>query len=140
MIRTLLVDDAAVFRTGLRRLLEADGRFIVVGEAEDGVEAVAMATRLTPDLVVMDIRMPGLDGISAAREIRDGVPGAAVVILTECDSPAARADARAAGCAGYVLKRDDISVLPDRLISSIRRRSQWLGTQEEGTAAESRSS
>ncbi len=104
---------------GLRRLLEADGRFIIVGEAEDGLEAVALATRLMPDVVVMDLRMPGLDGISAAREIRDGVPGAAVVILTEWDSPAARAGARAAGCAGYVLKSDDILVLPDRLISSV---------------------
>ncbi len=120
MIRTLLAENAEVFRAGLRQLLEADGRFVIAGEAEDGLEAVAMATRLTPDLVVMDVRMPGLDGISAAREIHDGVPGAAVVILTELDSRAARAGARAAGCAGYVLKADDISALPDRLSSLAR--------------------
>ncbi len=120
MIRTLIAEDAEVFRTGLRQLLEADGRFVVAGEAEDGLEAVAMATRLTPDLVVMDIRMPGLDGISAARQIRDVVPGAAVVILTEWDSAATRAGARAAGCVDYLLKSEDVVALPDRLISSVR--------------------
>ncbi len=123
MIRTLLAEDAEVFRTGLRQLLEADGRFMIAGEAEDGLQAVAMAARLAPDLVGMDIRMPGLDGISAAREIREGVPGAAVVILTEWDSPAARDSARAAGCAGYVLKCEDVVALPDRLVSSVHARS-----------------
>jgi DNA-binding NarL/FixJ family response regulator len=82
----------------------------------------------------MDVRMPRLDGISAAREIRQSVPGAAVVVLTELDSAAARAGAQAAGCAGYVLKCEDLGRLTDRLATSVQAGGlRWLGTGEEGT-------
>jgi two-component system, NarL family, response regulator LiaR len=117
MIRTVLAEDAAVFRMGMRQLLEADGRFAVVGEAEDGADAVEQAVALRPDLVVMDVRMPRLDGISAARLIRDQLAATRVVILTETDSAALRAKAKAAGCAAYYLKSEDIFALPDRLAS-----------------------
>jgi two-component system, NarL family, response regulator LiaR len=115
MIRIVLAEDAAVFRMGLRQMLEADGRFDVVGEAGDGMEAVAQAMQLCPDVVVMDLRMPRMDGIAAARIIHDGLPAIRVVILTEADSVAVRARAMAAGCAGYCLKSDDLATLPDAL-------------------------
>ncbi len=115
MIRIVLAEDAVVFRLGLRQLLEADGRFAVVGEAGDGADAVAQSLALQPDLVLMDLRLPALDGIAAARQICAGLPATRVVILTEADSAALRAQARAAGCAAYYLTSDDIATLPDRL-------------------------
>ena len=120
MIRTLLAEDAPAFRVGLRQLLEADGRFAVVGEAEDGLEAISQAVLLQPDLVVMDVRMPRLDGVSAAHEVHRRAPDATVVILTELDSAALRAGARAAGCAAYILKSEDLRILPDRLATAVR--------------------
>jgi CheY-like chemotaxis protein len=81
-VRVLLVDDLADIRLVMRLLLEADGRAEVVGEAADGAAAVRLAGDLHPDAVVLDLRMPGMDGVSALPLIRDAAPGAVVVALS----------------------------------------------------------
>src|SRR3954462_6337199 len=81
-VRVLLVDDLSDIRLVMRLLLEADGRVEVVGEAADGGEAVRLAGELLPDAVVLDLRMPGMDGVSALPLIRDASPGAVVVALS----------------------------------------------------------
>src|SRR5947209_1222385 len=81
-VRVLLVDDLSDIRLVMRLLLEADGRAEVVGEAADGAEAARLAGELRPDAVVLDLRMPGMDGVSALPLIRDAAPGAVVVALS----------------------------------------------------------
>ena len=81
-VRVLLVDDLSDIRLVMRLLLEADGRVEVVGEAADGAEAARLAGELRPDAVVLDLRMPGMDGVSALPLIRDAAPGAVVVALS----------------------------------------------------------
>jgi two-component system chemotaxis response regulator CheY len=81
-VRVLVVDDVEVLRTMVKRILERDGRFDIVGEATDGNEAVTQAATLQPDLVMLDLMMPGRDGISALRDIRELSPGSQVVLLT----------------------------------------------------------
>jgi len=81
-VRVLLVDDLADIRLVMRLLLEADGRADVVGEASDGAEAVRLAAELRPDAVVLDLRMPGMDGVQALPLIRDASPGTVVVALS----------------------------------------------------------
>jgi DNA-binding NarL/FixJ family response regulator len=82
--RVLIADDVAPLRSMVRRILERDGRFEVIGEAKDGVEAVEMASRLQPRLVVLDLMMPRKDGATAIPEIRTASPSSRVVILTGC--------------------------------------------------------
>src|SRR6266550_7508882 len=81
-VRVLLADDLADIRLVMRLLLEADGRAVVVGEASDGAEAVRLAGELRPDAVVLDLRMPGMDGVRALPLIRDASPGTVVVALS----------------------------------------------------------
>jgi CheY-like chemotaxis protein len=81
-VRVLLVDDLSDIRLVMRLLLEADGRAEVVGEAADGAEAVRLASELHPDAVVLDLRMPGMDGVAALPLIRDAAPGTVVVALS----------------------------------------------------------
>lgn len=81
-VRVLLVDDLPDIRLVMRLLLEADGRAEVVGEAADGADAVRLAGELNPDVVVLDLRMPGMDGVSALPLIRDAAPGTVVVALS----------------------------------------------------------
>src|SRR5436305_11671983 len=81
-VRVLLVDDLPDIRLVMRLLLEADGRAEVVGEASDGAEAVRLAGELRPDAVVLDLRMPGMDGVSALPRIRDAAPASVVVALS----------------------------------------------------------
>ncbi len=103
-IRIVLADDHAVVRDGLRKLLEVQNGFEVVGEAEDGVTAVELAERLTPDVVVMDVWMPRLSGIEATRRIAR-LPGTTrVLVLTMHKSRSHVEEALRAGAAGYVLK------------------------------------
>jgi len=103
-IRVLLVDDHAVVRKGLRALLDREPDIDVVGEAENGAEAVNTAGRLSPDVILMDLEMPDIGGVEATRQITEQHPGARVVILT---SHAAEEDvfpALKAGALGYLLK------------------------------------
>ncbi|RDI21482.1 response regulator [Lentzea flaviverrucosa] len=104
MISLLIVDDHPVVRDGLRGMFGADPRFEVVGEAGDGAEAVAVAERLRPDVILMDLRMPGTDGVAAIRELaKRGVPSR-VLVLTTYDTDSHVLPAIQAGATGYLLK------------------------------------
>ena len=103
-IRVLLVDDHPFVRDGLQQLLERSGHFEVVGHAGDGHEAERIAKSVVPDLIIMDVLMPGRDGIEACREISDTLPNTSVVMLTASTERNAVLEAVAAGAAGYVQK------------------------------------
>jgi DNA-binding NarL/FixJ family response regulator len=116
-VRVLIVDDQELVRTGFRMILEAEHDIDVVGEAGDGVEAIAEARRLTPDVVLMDVRMPELDGIEATRRLlENGTSGTKVVMLTTFDMDEYVYDALRAGASGFLLK----DVPPEQLIEGIR--------------------
>ena len=103
-IRLILADDHLVVRTGLRAMLESDPEVEVVAEASNGSEAVDLATRLAPDLVLMDLRMPDLDGVAATKQLRDVAPSVQVLVLTTYDTDADILRAIEAGATGYLLK------------------------------------
>lgn len=115
--RILLADDHDLIRRGLRGVLEAEPDLDVVGEASNGREALELCRTLEPDLVLMDVRMPLLDGLAATRAIKRAHPGTAVLIVTMHDSPLYLLEALEAGAAGYVLK----DAPGDRLINAVRR-------------------
>lgn len=117
MITVLLVDDQRLVRAGLRMLIEDTTDLAVVGEAADGVEAVRRFAELAPDLVVMDLRMPGLDGVAATRQVLALSPRAKVLVLTTFDDDDHLFPALAAGAAGYFVKDTD----PEVLLDAIRR-------------------
>ena len=104
-IRILVVDDHAIMRDGVRALLGIQDDIEVVGEAADGREAVTQALELRPDVVLMDIAMPGLDGLEATRRITRKLPSAKVLVLTQHDNREYVLTAIKAGAAGYVPKR-----------------------------------
>ncbi|MFD6661653.1 response regulator [Micromonospora chalcea] len=104
MISLLIVDDHPVVRNGLRGMFSADPRFEVLGEAGDGAEAIVAAEALRPDVILMDLRMPRVDGVTAIRELaRRGVP-ARVLVLTTYDTDSDVLPAVEAGATGYLLK------------------------------------
>jgi DNA-binding NarL/FixJ family response regulator len=104
MIRVLVVDDEVLVRSGLRMILEATGDMAVVGEARDGSEAVAATARHRPDVVLMDVRMPGMDGLSAAAEIARSAEPAKIIMLTTFDLDEYVHAALKAGAVGFLLK------------------------------------
>jgi DNA-binding NarL/FixJ family response regulator len=116
-IRLLLADDEALVRTGMRMILEAEPEFQVVGEASDGLEAVEFARSLRPDVVLMDIRMPKLDGLNATRRVLDAAKGKVrVVILTTFEVDEYVYEALRAGASGFLLK----TAPADQLVTSVR--------------------
>jgi two-component system, NarL family, response regulator NreC len=106
MIRVLLADDHTIVRQGVRLCLEAMGDIEVVAEAEDGQAAVQLATQLKPDVAVIDLTMPRLNGVDAIRQIKRDASAVEVVVLSVHDSEAYVVQALRAGAAGYVLKRN----------------------------------
>jgi DNA-binding NarL/FixJ family response regulator len=104
MIRVLIVEDQTLMRQGLRTILELEPGFAVVGEASDGQEGVAQARALHPDLVLMDVQMPRMNGVEATRRITALVPHAQVIILTTFDYDEYVFDGIKAGARGYLLK------------------------------------
>jgi NarL family two-component system response regulator LiaR len=115
-IRVLLVDDHAVVREGLRAFLELQDGIEVVGEAADGEAGVAEAERLDPDVVLMDLVMPRLDGVGAMRLLRDRVPQARVIVLTSFLDEDKLLPALRAGAAGYLLK----NAAPQEVVRAVR--------------------
>ena len=115
-VRILIVDDQALVRAGFRMILEAEEDIEVVGEAADGREAVAEVNRLRPDVVLMDVRMPEMDGIEATRRLVDGGATAKVVMLTTFDMDEYVYEALRAGASGFLLK----DVPPEQLVAGIR--------------------
>jgi DNA-binding NarL/FixJ family response regulator len=115
VIRILLADDQAMVRTGLRMIIDAQSDLTVVGEAADGRDAVEQARRLAPDVVLMDIRMPTLDGIAATRQLVDALqtPAVRVIVLTTFDLDEHVVDALHAGASGFLLKDAPAEVLLD---------------------------
>lgn len=115
MIRVLVVDDHAVVRDGLELLLERFGSVTCVGAAADGAEAVALAAELRPDVVLMDLSMPVMDGIEATRHIVEAAPDIAVVVLTTFADDRHVMAAIDAGAVGYLLKDSS----PDQLLAGV---------------------
>jgi two-component system NarL family response regulator len=103
-VRVLVVDDHALFRCGIVIVLESEDGIELAGEAEDGATALRRAVELVPDIVLMDVRMPVMGGIEAARRMAEEVPSARVVMLTVSDDEADLFEAIKAGAAGYLLK------------------------------------
>jgi DNA-binding NarL/FixJ family response regulator len=115
-VRVLLADDQELVRAGFRMILDTQADIEVVGEAGDGVEAVAATRRLQPDVVLMDIRMPNLDGLQATWQLITAGSGSRVVILTTFDLDEYVYQALAAGASGFLLK----NAPPEQLISAVR--------------------
>ncbi|WP_061963513.1 response regulator transcription factor [Demequina aurantiaca] len=116
MIRVGLVDDQAMVRVGLKMILESEDDLDVCGEAADGSEALAMARETEPNVVLMDIRMPGVDGLTATRELVAECPDVHVVILTTFDDDEYVYEALRAGASGFLLKSAD----GDTLVNAVR--------------------
>jgi two-component system, NarL family, response regulator LiaR len=116
VIRVLIADDHAVVRQGLRTFLDLQEDVEVAGEAADGEGAVAAAGRLAPDVVLLDLAMPGLDGVAALPRLREAAPGARVIVLTSFGEDDRLFAALRAGAAGFLLK----DVEPSELVRAIR--------------------
>ena len=116
MIRVLLVDDHAVMRAGFRMILESEDDIAVVGEAANGTEAVAAASALSPDVICMDVQMPGMDGIAATRALVAAGSEAAVLIVTTFDRDDYLFEALSAGASGFLLKNAG----PEELVHAVR--------------------
>ncbi|WP_433444365.1 response regulator [Nonomuraea sp. CA-141351] len=117
MIRVLVADDQALVRAGVRMLLQAAGDMEVVGEAEDGAEAVRLAERHLPDVILMDLRMPRVDGLEAIKRVLAARPGARLVVLTTFAEDANVYAALRAGAVGFLVKDDE----PERMVDAVRR-------------------
>ena len=114
--RLLIVDDHEIFRRGLRALLEPSSEWQICGEAVDGLDAVEQCKSLKPDIVVLDVSMPRLNGLEAARLIRRENPESKIVIITQHDSPQIRSAAVEAGARAFVTK----SAVGSELVSALR--------------------
>jgi DNA-binding NarL/FixJ family response regulator len=130
-IRVLLVDDQALFREGLETLLSVHRDIQVVGQASNGQEAVEVAAKLQPDVVLMDVRMPILNGVRATRRLKKALPQCRVIVLTTFDDDEYVFDALRAGAVGYLLK----DVASTRLVEAIRAAARGESILEPSVAA-----
>ena len=126
--RLLIADDHAALRQALVDLLD-DAGFQVLGEAADGADAVALAKRLKPDVVLLDLRMPVLNGLDAARLIRDALPATQVVMLSAFDSPELQQQAEEVGCYAYLVKGASVAELRIALHGAMAQRRALLPPQ-----------
>ena len=118
-IRVLIADDHSLFAEALEAILAGDERFEVVGSAHDGDEAARLAVALHPHVTLMDISMPGMDGIEATRKIRRELPGACILMLTGSNSQEDVDRSRQAGAAAYVTKEQIASQLVDAILGVV---------------------
>lgn len=116
MIRVLIVDDHAIVRAGLAQLLATTDDIELVGATADGQEAVSLAEELRPDVILMDLSMPGLDGVAATARILERLPEARILVLTSFSDQRRIVDAIQAGAEGYLLKNAE----PDQILGGIR--------------------
>ncbi|MGD8751869.1 MAG: response regulator transcription factor, partial [Anaerolineales bacterium] len=130
-IRVLLVDDQALFREGLETLLSVHEDIQVVGQAGNGQEALEVATKVHPDVVLMDVRMPVLDGVRATRLLKEALPQCRVIVLTTFDDDEYIFDALRMGAVGYLLK----DVASAQLVEAIRAAAQGQSILEPSVAA-----
>jgi DNA-binding NarL/FixJ family response regulator len=130
-IRVLLVDDQALFREGLEILLSVHKDMLVVGQASNGQEAVEVAAQVQPDVILMDVRMPILNGVQATRRLKKALPQCRVIVLTTFDDDEYVFDALRAGAAGYLLK----DVPSARLVEAIRATARGDSILEPSVAA-----
>ena len=119
-IRILVADDHLIIRQGLRLILETQDGFDLVGEASDGSEAIRLCGELNPDVVLMDLRMPGMDGLAAIEKLREIQPGIAVVILTTFNEDELMLRGLRLGAKGYLLKDTDRESLFDAIRAAAR--------------------
>jgi two-component system, NarL family, response regulator LiaR len=129
-IRVLIADDHAIVRKGIRALLSTESDIEVLGEAEDGAQAVALAAKLRPDVILMDLVMPGTDGIEATRQITAQQPGARILVLTSFAADDKVFPAIKAGALGYLLKDSG----PDDLVRAIHQVHRGEPTLEPSIA------
>jgi NarL family two-component system response regulator YdfI len=120
MIKILIADDHLIIRQGLRLILETEDDFELVAEASDGVEALDLCKQLNPDVVLMDLRMPKMDGLTAIERLQKEQPGIAVVILTTFNEDELMLKGLQAGAHGYLLKDTDRSALFDTIRAAAR--------------------
>lgn len=120
MIKILIADDHLIIRQGLRLILETETDFELVGEAADGAEAVALCQKLMPDVVLMDLRMPNMDGLTAIENLRASQPEIAIVILTTFNEDELMFRGLQAGARGYLLKDTDRATLFDTIRAAVR--------------------
>jgi len=120
MIRILIADDHLIIRQGLRLILETEGEFELVGEASDGMEALAQCKKLKPEVVLMDLRMPNMDGLTAIEKLRTEQPDIAVIILTTFNEDELMVRGLQAGARGYLLKDTDRATLFDTIRAAAR--------------------
>jgi len=130
-IRVLIADDHTLIREGLQAVLAQEPDISIVGHAASGADALALAKELAPDVILMDVRMPGMDGVEATRRIKAEVPGAKVVILTVYQDDEYLFNAVKAGAVGYILK--DVS--PEQLVHAVRLASRGESLIDPALAA-----
>ena len=119
-IRLLIADDHLIVRQGLRLILETEDGFELVGEASDGAEAVKLAAELHPEVILMDLRMPGMDGLTAIEQLAEKQPEIAVVILTTFNEDELMVRGLRAGAKGFLLKDTDRATLFDSIRAAAR--------------------
>lgn len=120
MIKILIADDHLIIRQGLRLILETEDDFELIGEASDGAEALSLCKKLAPDVVLMDLRMPNMDGLTTIEHLQAEQPGIAVVILTTFNEDELMLRGLQAGARGYLLKDTDRSTLFDTIRAAAR--------------------
>ena len=134
-IRVLIADDHAMFRAGLRKLLEAEAGFEVVGEAENGVSATALTRTLAPDVLLLDFAMPGMSGVDVLRELSTEVGSTRTVVLTASIAPHEMTDVLQHGAAGVLMKTAATELLYE-CVRSVASGQYWVGRDTVGSIVE----
>ncbi len=133
-IRTLIVDDHALVRSGVRALLEQNAHVTVVGEGSSGRDAVEMAAQLSPDVILMDLTMPGMNGLDATALLAHGRPARRIIVLSGHGTPTMVRRALRAGARGYVLKNETAKNLGQAVLD-VHRGGTWFSADVQGVIA-----